>query len=1275
MNQDDNKSGSIDWLKYIEQMQAAREKEMKESFSQGVKEIDQIFKKYSVQDVATSLFVSSLWLPNIASPIKHQLLTAVFASTPPEDFSETSKINTHDDFKLFLQEVYMHLPSFVTLEDFVPEPDWGTIKFYHNEKNYKIFYGNELSNVYDWLMLFQIIYGPFDKEYREHTSRSPNEELAYCLQLQDKIITELNMQAKQNDLTSVIPGYVEVPSLEFWKQASAFYLSFQPQQTVEKAFLDNFSIQAGSLPKSTLTWEAFGDLVFDGRLLQAFFIQLDNKYFPILPRRFTAVLFDGWARVYGSCHEKIADNKSYALRIGGEIHKYIKSRIRNSNIIPVVSAFNSTGPHETIFSTTFISGNRLILIYIPSPVYSKDETENELNSVIPKIKEALRFIQKSPLRMFHHLDRMVVEYRSHDESRTLTPYLYIVFPQVSTHSMSLRFDKNIPGESIFLDQFLGLIDELDDAEMLASFLDYLEEYSDRIRSPLLSVLDKLGSFKSFFGVLEEGALRFDNIALDPHWGSNMRYSSLSEFWKLYPEVHYFDHPRSWKLEQETKTRLRMIARGYIGSALYCKIALTHTFITAPFKEMSFEQAKISNLLMECLEDSISAENLLIGKHPFFERYQQLNILFFPLSLVLKDDRFKHLIHLLPSDNYWRLDYGLLKDDIYGLRIVFDDASLFKAFIEATDRAIEVELLLEVLAQVNEIVSYDDLSMIIEALEKTKVARPRFKIQEIEKPAAFPEFIATNEPTPIHFKMARKRIAELARKIGLSEGYYEFDEAKFKLNDLRRLIVQELNQEVSKYNIKTTIPYLITRIDALNDRYERTRLTIAHSVEQDVDYDRDERLADKHTKYIQMHKNCRYLIEKFVQIQPSGTSAFEDAHFQYLIALVDWLHSFYDTSDSLHYGIHSAGITITDQFIVEVVVEKDLAEKQNEFGKEEKAIELGLIGKYDDRIDTSKKVDVFFEKLNKAFLNELGFTFVNMVGVLKILTYWPGHKANIPVSSFYCSDETEIADVCKSIMDDISHDEIVKIIDFLTLKSRDVICVLGQEEPCDDLPVWEHKKRYARYTLRPLIKIDDKYYWGPYSTMKAGITWTGPLPSGRLPIVLGNSEIQNVIEDRKRTIERELESKSFEITKRYTPYACSNVDLYKIDKAGGYPADLGDYDVLAFLSKKNVILNIECKDITPASCLKDAKTLREKIFGEQGKKDGHFRQINRRQKYLMENLKNIATTLSWPVDLTKPPKIIPLYVSRISYWWTKYPPVEVDSIFLRIDLLSNYIENL
>jgi len=194
-------------------------------------------------------------------------------------------------------------------------------------------------------------------------------------------------------------------------------------------------------------------------------------------------------------------------------------------------------------------------------------------------------------------------------------------------------------------------------------------------------------------------------------------------------------------------------------------------------------------------------------------------------------------------------------------------------------------------------------------------------------------------------------------------------------------------------------------------------------------------------------------------------------------------------------------------------------------------------------------------------------------------------------------------------------------------------------------------------------------------MKAGITWTGPVPSGRLPIILGNSEIQNVIEDRKRTIERELESKSFEITKRYTPYVCSNVDLYKIDKAGGYPADLGDYDVLAFLSKKNVILNIECKDITPASCLKDAKTLREKIFGEQGKNDGHFRQINRRQKYLMENLKNIATTLSWPVDLAKPPEIIPLYVSRISYWWTKYPPVEVDSIFLRIDLLSNFIENL
>ena len=124
-----------------------------------------------------------------------------------------------------------------------------------------------------------------------------------------------------------------------------------------------------------------------------------------------------------------------------------------------------------------------------------------------------------------------------------------------------------------------------------------------------------------------------------------------------------------------------------------------------------------------------------------------------------------------------------------------------------------------------------------------------------------------------------------------------------------------------------------------------------------------------------------------------------------------------------------------------------------------------------------------------------------------------------------------------------------------------------------------------------------------------------------------------------------------------------------------PRDLGDYDVLAFYQKKNIILNIECKYIVHAYCLKDAKTLRETIFGKEEKDKGHFRQINKRLYYLSLHLLEIAQALKWPIDVNTLPKIITIYLTREIYWLTKFPPKEVKAIFLRVDMLSKYIEDL
>jgi len=354
----------------------------------------------------------------------------------------------------------------------------------------------------------------------------------------------------------------------------------------------------------------------------------------------------------------------------------------------------------------------------------------------------------------------------------------------------------------------------------------------------------------------------------------------------------------------------------------------------------------------------------------------------------------------------------------------------------------------------------------DALEMQKPGKPRFKVLMVNKDISFPEFVNTYEPTPSHFKKAKKKTAELSKKCNLSEGDYKLGDAKIKLNELIEAVVTEINSEVEKYDFKTAIPYLITRIDALDDQYVRTSFTIKRSLEHDVDYKREENYARQESDYITMHRNYRYLIEKFVQIQPHKDMVLDKEQFQYLIALIDWLHVFYSASDSLHYGIHPLGMKVDRNFLVEVVHENDSSVKEMEFAEEEAKIKLGLIGNPNDRVCSPRSSEDLLDTLDNAFKQDFGFSFRNMINVLQILSRWAAHGSDISISSFYSASAVEIKEICKQNIKEISQEEIYPILSFLTLGSYDVIHLVGQKEACPDLPVWEYKKRYARYNLKP-----------------------------------------------------------------------------------------------------------------------------------------------------------------------------------------------------------------
>lgn len=1265
-------------LKLFQDFIQAQDNELHRTFNIAVEIIPKIYHQYSIRDIATSLFISSIWLPNISSMIKQQLLTAIFASIKPEEFSNSKSIATYSEFSQFLEKIHAVLPTFHAMEDYVPEIDWGDVKFYHVKKNYRIFYGQELSNVYDYMTLFQMLFLPYEKEYLNFTGRSANQELEYCLRLQEEIISGISIQPKPGDFSAISPGHIEVPPLNFWEEALKFLEHFDVRKHYDEKYIRDYSIELGTSPKEYIEYDKFQDLVYIGKILPKFFILHNDHYFPILPRRYFAVLFDSWSKIFEDNHEKVVTGRMpYSLSLAAELHRYIKARINCEFLEPAVSAVTQDGhPHKTLFSSAFISKNRLMLVYVASPCYSGEKTSAELNEISDDLKEALTLIEKAPHTLALHVERKNVQFQTNTEGKTLIPELIVVIPQTSTSIASVELPITFPGKIMFMDHFLGIIDELDNPEMFSSFLEYWEEYGNLIRNHIITPLDIFGSFKDSHGVLLEGAVDYDLVSIDPHWGSNIRYKTLREFWEAYPEVHFFDHPRSWRLKKETESRLRLEARGYWGCALYCKVGSVHMFINSPFDKMDYKQALISNMMMECLEDSISRNETIILQHRYFKIVHQFQVLLFPVSLVTTVDGFDHLKHLIPQENeLWLSDTGMVEPGVDGIRLVFNDNRLMDVLETIEDRTIEVAFLSEVLKALDGV--YPDISMpaILELLEEQKKGKPRFKVMKADRQVSFPEFVNPYKPEPVHFKKARKRISELGKQKGFDSGDYSVEDAKLKIDIIKRAMIDEINAEVSKYNFKKSLSFLLARIDGLTARYERSKFQIKKSLEHDVDFDRAENYSKDETEYIGLHKNYRYLIEKFVQLQPQGIKGIEADQFQYFIALIDWLHVLYSASDALHYGLDPAlGMKISDQFLVEVVYAESFSKKQDVFAREKANDRLGIGVNKEDDVWSPTSVTDFIDSLDKAFQEDLGFTFSFMINLLQVLSCWAEFHPGCEIKAYYTANGAEIREACTKIIKGFEPEQADAILRFLTLKSDEVIRILDQRDDCDDIPIWEHRKRFSRYSLRPLILIDNTYYWGPYSARKSEMIWSGNLTQASLPTDLESPMIQTVIDQEKQLIDRALEKKAYEIVRRYTAYAINNCILHDRDRDGEHPNDLGDYDVLAFYGEKNVILNIECKDNLPPFCLKDATRLKRKIFGDGGD-EGQFRQINKRKDYLLGNTQKIADGLHWQIDSHDLPRVENIYLTRDAFWWTRFPPKDTEVKFLQCTQLALFIESL
>ena len=165
---------------------------------------------------------------------------------------------------------------------------------------------------------------------------------------------------------------------------------------------------------------------------------------------------------------------------------------------------------------------------------------------------------------------------------------------------------------------------------------------------------------------------------------------------------------------------------------------------------------------------------------------------------------------------WKSDMQMFMPGLYGVRTVFNDKLLLNVLETANDSSMEVDLLLEILNKINSQIPDDNSKQILELLEEQRKDVPRFKLMKAKNKASFPQYINPCKPEIVDFKKARKRISELAKNNGFNEGFYSLEDAKARIDAIKKSIIVEIDKEVSKYNFIMSIPHLLTRNDALTN---------------------------------------------------------------------------------------------------------------------------------------------------------------------------------------------------------------------------------------------------------------------------------------------------------------------------------------------------------------------------------------------------------------------------------------------------------------------------
>ena len=1193
-------------------------------------------------DLIIAINVLELWLPNIAASFKFSLLLNTLLSIPEEQFLSQKSLNSYQDFASFSQKLIQLFPEFPMYEDYIPEIDFGEVKYQLSGTTYQIFYGCGFDNIADYITAFTTLHGQ---------KREAIEELTLAVSIQDYIIKQLSHSIAMPYHVSS-KGHFEVPSLEFWQHCKAAIEGFSNHfPNLPQKYINTLGSKTPYLNSSS-----FSHAFMSSQINQGLAILIDDCYYPLSIRNNVSVVIEQWAK-----NQTAYDSLAYNLL------DFLGKRLTLINHQPMQLVANGKIYDEIITAVIPCIEKTYLII------------GSDGNGNIPKrFEKNFNKALKSEFG-FKEIESNRVLSMTYPNGRPLMrndfEVLYVV--NVVSTTMQVHRLPEVGRYFCFID-FVAIFDSIANIEEIDQFFKLLDEYADKISSPVYSFMDMFAFFKQQHGIVEQGAIKYDKFFIDPHTGSNWRFINLCDYWKNL-SVSFPNDEYKW-----------LPIGGYEGiqcftsndKNLICwstQINTTAIHFLVDFTTIrQFMQinAQILLFFVEAAADALAQRATIIEKLPIVRQYQTINFIceLDESQLITSEFELPKAKGNLTDNLIWQT----YDNDLTDLTILLTVNVL--ATIEESKNSPNsrfqgrlCKALLAIIYQAN----YLKLDAeTIELLEQTYSATKRVEVgvgrRRFDSKASF-----TLLPEPEHYTLARKALAQIIKAHGYEPNFYELQAAKELMNVVAidyLNIVQQFLQGFDKHSLLQT---LLERYDAFIQQYHSDKHTIVASLDHTVKFDRQTKAYNLQKEFNKQSNNYRFLIERLVAHTSGGDKIPTHEDIQQAVAYATWLLTLYISSDILHHGLDVGGIEISNEYIPKVFYAFMDGEFDQQFGRELAKYQLGITTNEEDNLG-SQIASEFLPQINDAFMQDTGFSFTRLLQVHDVLFGWAAVNHTEMENSYSESVET-IIDICFSQLLDIDSDnslqvkaEIREVLIFLILEPTKIFLKPDGVTEESSIFVSEYRKRDHRINIRPLIQVDDKLMWSAGCGYRSFMIWQAKIGEGGLPAEFSWPNVSKVLKTIKKSIENELEVAVHQIFLRYFDKSLCilNFDPRKINKQ----QNVGDYDVLVYIPQEHTWVMVECKFNQTPFCMKDMKRLREEIFATE--KPSHVSRIMKRYDFLQQNHQKFANFFGYPVTSDEPPIIKNLYVAKSINWVHRGYSKDSSIDFIQLDNLDYWIrENL